>query len=457
MSRRILLLGVNASWSQSNPVLYYLREMLKDLPDKLQLAEFTINDAPEVVIERIIAVQPEVIGISVYIWNRLYLEDLVPRLCVVLPEARWVMGGPEAGALAKHLPATAEHWVIPGAGEAAFRQLTEQDFPLAQALPEPPHIPLRDIPFAYRGSDVERLAGHLVYYECSRGCPFTCAFCLSANDRRMEYRFDPDNACDIKKLHGELDALVRLNPRTVKFVDRSFNLNRALAHAVWEYVAQMDCRCDFHFEIYPRMLDDSDLAVLSRMPAGRIRLETGIQSVHDHHLARIGRESDWALIKPGLQRLRTETRVHIHSDLLIGLPGESIDDIARSVNEVMSTLPDELQLGTLKILPDTPMVEIAHELGYDWDDQPPYQVCRTDVLSEQDMSYLNEIARIINLYWNRQQLRLQTQELFQRWAAFVLFARIHRIHREKGLEFWGISARERAEIINEINEMDTFS
>ncbi len=450
-------MGVNASWSQSNPALYYLREMINDLPHDVRLVEFTIKDAPGDILARVVGAQPEVIGISSYIWNREYLADLIFELRKNLPDARLLIGGPEAKSLAENLPMRSHDTVVRGAGESLFRDLAAKDFEVKKALSDPSHVPLRDIPFPYRDSDVSRLAGHLVYYESSRGCPFTCAYCLSATDTRLEYRFDPHNHLEIKKMQGELDALVVLNPRTVKFVDRSFNLNHALARAIWNHIQTLDCSCDFHFEIYPLALEDDDFNILSRMPQGRIRLETGVQSVHDRSLNSIGRCSNWARIKPKLNRLQRDTKAHIHSDLLIGLPGETLNDVAQSINEMMQTLPHELQLGTLKILPDTPMLEIAAELGYEWDDQSPYQVRRTDALSFEDIRYLKEIARIINLYWNRKNHVVLIRDLISGCDAYDLFAQIHRIHQKRGLDFWGVSAALREEILTQIHQTQSFS
>ena len=457
VKKKILLLGVNATWSQSNPALYYLREMIADLPHEVMIKEITVNDPPERAFELIGDDVPDILGLSVYLWNRLLLREFIPRLRAELPGMQLVIGGAEAEILAAEIGLGEQDQVITGAGEAAFKSLALNDFNYLGNKSSPAHLPLREIPFPYRKEDLASLAGHLVYYECSRGCPFACAYCLSANDQRMEYRFDPGDAIERDKLHRELDYLVALKPRTVKFVDRSFNLNRALAHAVWEYVAQIDCACDFHFEFYPQALADSDLAVLSRMPEGRIRLEAGIQSVHDRHLARIGRSSDWSVIKPILIHLRADTRTHIHSDLLIGLPGESIADIAHSVNETMQTMPHELQLGVLKILPDTPMLRIAVDCGYEWDALPPYPVRKTDALSNGDIRYLEEIARLINLYWNRKNHTGQIQELMMKRDAFEIMAEIHRIHVRKNLQYWGISARIREEILIEVKTLHTFS
>jgi radical SAM superfamily enzyme YgiQ (UPF0313 family) len=443
--KKILFIAVNSSWSQSNLAFYYLREVARDLPYQTQMLVFTTKEPVLQTVEEIYRHGAEVLCFSAYIWNRGYLQALLKVLRQLLPEAIFVVGGPESSAFA----GTAKCFVIKGAGEAAFSALAESGFTeLDNSLP---CIPLAKIPFPYRTEDKDELEDHLVYYECYRGCPYGCVYCLSANDRRNESRFDMAVAEDRERLREELDALIALKPRTLKFIDRSFNLNKALAHYIWEYAMRDESGTDFHFEIYPDLLDEADLQLLDKAPLGKIRFEIGIQTINTEVAAMCGRKSDWSKSRKVLLRLKEAGRIRVHTDLLAGLPGEDISSVMRSLDALCACEPAVVQLGMLKILPDTPMREIARQRCYIWMEDPPYQVLRSDAMSYGELCLLDDYAHLLSLYWNKEEFGEEWHLLLQEHSATEILAKLKEIHEAQGLALHSVSKGKRMSVFEVVS------
>lgn len=444
---RVCLIALNSAWYQSNFALYYLRNCLQGLPLSARILEFTTSEPLTDVLQGIVLQKPDLLCFSAYIWNRSYLQNLLPELKKLLPRARLVLGGPEAGEGVFGLGA--EDYLVQGPGEGAFRKLAESGFELPGGVYAEPAPLLKDLPFPYLAKDKPALRDKLVYYESSRGCPFRCVYCLSARDERNELRFDVSLPGELTKLHSELDHLVALQARTLKFIDRSFNIHPRLAREIWQHALSYATACEFHFEIYPDLLCEEDLRLLERAPAGRIRLEIGIQTVNPAISRNCHRKSDWKKAKPMLQALRERTQACIHADLLAGLPGETYRSILHSLDELAECFPHELQLGLLKILPATPMQEIARQRNYRWMEQPPYQILCSDKLSFAQVSKLYDLSRIINLYWNKQEFPELWKGLIQSGhKASQLFLRLLEYHLRHGLQLHSISRLHRAEVVS---------
>lgn len=448
---KICFVSINSSWSHSSLALYYMRAMLDPELYETVMLDYTTKDLMEDVLELICKQAPEVICFSVYIWNRIYLQDLLPTLQKVLPTSVLVLGGPELMNLALNTKLSKYNYFIEGPGESAFRKLNddyfEGDYGFVSVKTQ---IPLKDIPFPYRPEDKALLEGKLIYYETSRGCPFGCIYCLSANDPRAEKRFDASLPGDLVKLYQELDALFYLEPKTLKFVDRSFNTDKALAHRIWKYVIKHDEAPVCHFEIYPDLLNAEDLEILKTAPENRIRFEVGIQSVNPKTLKASGRKSDWPKAKAMLLALKNETNVIVHSDLLIGLPGDSKANVLHSLDELMQTEPAELQLGILKILPDTPMFEQATKLGYEWWNCPPYRIINSDALSFEEVNYLDHLAHIINLYYNKGEFYPQWHHILSCQAASAAFTQLLDYHLQHDLPLHSLQKSKRKAVFDSI-------
>lgn len=442
---KICLIGLNSAWYQSNPSLYILRESLHGLPYSISLLEFTLVEPLFDVLTRVYREKPDIACFSAYIWNGSQVIELARELKKVLPGVKTVLGGPEAGR-GEAFPEIFDY-IIKGPGEGAFRKLAEEGFSLPAGIYDLPAPPLKDLPFPYRSSDKSSLENKLIYYESSRGCPYRCAYCLSALDERNEARFDPDSAADREKLFQELDALLALRPRTLKFVDRSFNAHPRLARLIWGYAIKNPAHCEYHFEIYPELVSEEDLQILEQTPVGRIRFEIGVQTIDTVVARDCGRASNWEKAKSVLNALHERTQICVHADLLAGLPGEKYDSILRGVDELASTLPAEIQLGMLKILPETPMLQIAKERGYIWQSSPPWQVLATDALSFSQMAKLQELAKIINLYWNKGEFAQDWERMLKAGEkASNLLLELLKQHHKFGLPLHSISKARRAEI-----------
>ena len=240
-----------------------------------------------------------------------------------------------------------------------------------------------------------------------------------------------------------MEAIIALQPRTVKFIDRSFNFCKTQAHWIWDYLIKAECACDFHFEIYPDLLTQADIDLLARAPEGRIRLEVGVQTTNDGINRNCGRQSSWQKTKAALIELKQRTRVRIHADLLAGLPGESFTSVTKSLDELCACHPDAIQLGFLKILPDTPMAEKASLLGYQWLDDPPYQVLATDRMSFSELGRLDEYAHLLGLYWNKQEFSTWWAELLQKNSATAVLEQLRLLHQADAISLHSVSKADR--------------
>lgn len=442
--KKILFIAVNSSWSQSNLALYYLREVVRDLPYQAEMLVFSTKEPVLQCVEAIYRHQAEVLCFSAYIWNRQYLLAMLKVLRQLLPAAIFVVGGPECAAFT----AVDLCLVIEGAGEAAFRALATSGF---KALDKSAaHIPLAQIPFPYRPEDIDLLEDHLLYYECYRGCPYACVYCLSANDFRSESRFDMALEQDRLRLQSELDALIALKPRTLKFIDRSFNINKDLAHYIWNYARHDQSSTDFHFEIYPDLLDEADLKLVEAAPPGKIRFEIGIQTINREVAESCGRKSDWEKSRKVLLRLKQAGRIRVHADLLAGLPGENLASVLASLDALCECEPAAVQLGMLKILPDTPMRELALKRGYRWLEDPPYQVLSSDALSYEELCHLDDFAHLLSLYWNKEEFDEQWHLLLQKRKATELLEELLLIHEEHGLALHSVAKGKRQSVMESL-------
>jgi len=391
---KVLLLGINASWTHSCLTLYYLRNILQEVGADSQIIELTLKQSVSEALEKICNAQPDVICLSVYIWNVEYIKQLVQDIRKLMPALIIVAGGPEISYNEATQRAINPDFLIVGPGEAAFRKLAEKGFRSDEKVISAECIALEQTPFPYLPEDKISLQGRMVYHEASRGCACRCSYCLSSRDEVLEW-LPSERVC------SDIDRLLALQPKVIKFVDRSFNQKKDWARAIWEYVIRLDTDIPFHFEVHPDWLETEDIALLAQAPPGRIQLEIGIQSIHPKTLQQIGRYSDWEKVKTNLELLRVKTKIPLHSDLIVGLPEENDLLIRESIDAVVATKPTELQLGFLKILPGTAMAEYAAANNYQWSATAPYAVMQTPNLSFLQIMHLEKLARLLNQFWNK--------------------------------------------------------
>ncbi len=391
---KVVLLGINASWTHSCLALYYLRNAIADLDYEAEIIELTLKQNLSETLETIYKSKPDVLCLSVYIWNVEYIKQIVPEVRKLLSETTIVAGGPEISFNPNTYDKIKPDYLIKGYGEDAFKTLAQEQFNKSEKVMQGTPIPLKDIPFPYQESDLQQLKHKMIYYEASRGCACKCIYCLSSRDELMDWL--PE-----ERVKTDIDKLLVFNPKVIKFVDRSFNQKKEWARAIWKYVIGLDTTVPFHFEVHPDWLEAEDIAILSKAPKGRMQLEIGIQSIHKQTLKLISRPSDWNKVKANLQALKAETNIPLHTDLIVGLPNENQQQIIDSINEVLLAYPDELQLGFLKILQGTQMAENAKELKYIYADIAPYTVLQTPDLSFEDVLHFEKLSLILNQYWNK--------------------------------------------------------
>jgi radical SAM superfamily enzyme YgiQ (UPF0313 family) len=405
---KVLLVGVNARFTHSNLALYYLRNEIVQYDHYVVIEEYSINQDRIDVIESICLQQPEVILFSVYIWNSLFMQGILPEIRILLPESRIIIGGPEAGYNASFWVTSISgiDAVIFGAGEKAVRLLAQNNFNCTAVFNMKenesrqekvlllPNTSFSNIPIPYIENDFVRFENRYMYYESSRGCTFACTYCLSSRD---------DQKYEIKSSEqtiAELSYILKHKPMTLKFVDRSFNAHPIRAREIWKFCAQHTAYTNFHFEIHPLFLEAEDYAILKDIPDKAFRFEIGIQSVNEESLNAISRKVLWEAISPKIQKLIELNNINIHCDLIAGLPFETMKEIAVSFNEILSLKPHHLQLGFLKVLPGTIMYEKASEYGMLTLHEPPYQVLQTKWLSHKEMATVRRIENVVESVYN---------------------------------------------------------
>jgi radical SAM superfamily enzyme YgiQ (UPF0313 family) len=413
---KALLVGINARYTHSNLALFYLRNEIEACGHDAPILEFHISQPRLDIIQDICAQKPQALLFSAYVWNAQLLKTLLPDLHRLLPEAAILLGGPEAGY-------RAEGWlsafpfidcVVKGPGEAAMRFLAQGNFRAdgkkILALNPPP---FDAIPFPYTEADLDRLGRKYVYYESSRGCPFSCSYCLSS---RSDHGLDEKS---LPKTIAELSAIIAHEPRwpeppIVKFVDRSFNANPERARSIWRFLAAARTKATFHFEIHPALLEEKDFALFEGLDKGRFQFEIGIQSVNPRTLKAVNRAMDWERAKPLIARLCRLENIHIHLDMIAGLPGEGLEECGRSLDEILALKPQQLQMGFLKSLPGTALDEEGVSRGQIAMAEAPYQVLSNDRLSVLDFRLLKRVEALLDSVWNANKFEIELDDIAQR-------------------------------------------
>ncbi|MCM1063259.1 MAG: B12-binding domain-containing radical SAM protein [Eubacterium sp.] len=441
---KFLLAAINAKYIHSNPAIYSLRACAgEEMRQHIELAEYTINQPTQEILADLYRREPDVIGFSCYIWNWRHVQELLAELPKVLPDTGIWLGGPEvsfdADQLLKQFPCVTG--IMVGEGEATFRELMayytwqgkepfylkdvrglclRSGYTKPQALTD-----LSTIPFLYE--DLKPFANRIIYYETSRGCPYRCSYCLSSIDKAVRFR-------DINVVKGELQFFLDHKVKQVKFVDRTFNCKREHAMEVWRYIHENDNGVtNFHFEISADILREDEIALLNRLRPGLAQLEIGVQTINPDTLQAICRQMDIDRLEANVAAIRRGKNIHLHLDLIAGLPYEDYESFGRSFDRVYRMKPEQLQLGFLKVLKGSLMHEKAKEYGIFYLDGPPYEVIYTKWLSYEDVLRLKGIEEMVELYYNSNQFThtlpvLET--VFE--SPFAMFEALAGFYEEKG-------------------------
>lgn len=482
---KILLTAINAKYIHSNLAVYNLRAYAAhyakgmDDSDTVEIGEYTINNQMEDILERIYKAKPDVLMFSCYIWNIAYVEELSEEFHKLCPEVPIWVGGPEVSYetesfLRQHPQITG---VMIGEGEKTFCELAEyyageirsdkevketQKIKQSAKLREIAGIAYRneeeiiftapremldlsDIPFCYdKAGDFKN---RIIYYESSRGCPFSCSYCLSSVEKQLRFR-------DTELVKKELQFFIDREVPQVKFVDRTFNCNHVHAMEIWSYIKEHDNGItNFHFEISADLLREEELAMIGTMRPGLIQLEIGVQSTNGATIKEIHRTMQLERLKEVVKEVQKHENIHEHLDLIAGLPFEDYDTFARSFDEIYELRPNQLQLGFLKVLKGSYMYEHAKEYEIAYHSRPPYEVLKTKWLPYEDVLKIRQVEEMLEVYYNSGQFEVTMKVLgvlFQ--SAFFMFQELGKFYERKG--YFGMShARiRRSEILLEFIE-----
>ena len=489
---KILLTPINAKYIHSNLAVYNLRAYAAHYAkgmtasDTVEIGEYTINNQMEDILEGIYKAKPDVLMFSCYIWNIVYVEELAEEFHKLRPEVPIWVGGPEVSYetesfLRCHPQITG---VMIGEGEKTFCELAEyyageirsnkeaKEIKEIQTIKQSVNLgeiagiayrneeeivftapremlDLSDIPFCY--DEAGDFKNRIIYYESSRGCPFSCSYCLSSVEKQLRFR----NTELVKK---ELQFFIDREVPQVKFVDRTFNCNHAHAMEIWSYIKEHDNGItNFHFEISADLLKEEELALIGTMRPGLIQLEIGVQSTNGATIKEIHRTMQLERLKEVVREVQKHENIHEHLDLIAGLPFEDYDTFAKSFDEIYELRPNQLQLGFLKVLKGSYMYEHAKEYEITYHSRPPYEVLKTKWLPYDDVLKIRQVEEMLEVYYNSGQFEVTMKVLGVLFkSAFFLFQDLGKFYEKKG--YFGMShARiRRSEILLEFVE-ETFS
>lgn len=462
---KILLAACNAKYIHSNLAVYDLQAYASDYADHIVLKEYTINQQKDDIMRDIYLEHPDVVCVSCYIWNLSFVKELMADLIKILPGVDFWAGGPEVSYDAeKFLTENSEFkGVMVGEGEETFKELAgyyvEKN---PQDLKDMTGICYRDgdqiihngwrqimdlssIPFIYK--DLSEFKNRIIYYESSRGCPFSCSYCLSSIDKKLRFR-------DTETVKKELQFFIDNKVPQVKFVDRTFNCKHDHAMAIWKYINEHDNGVtNFHFEISADLLREEELQEMSTMRPGLIQLEIGVQSTNPDTIKAIHRTMDFEKLKGIVDRIHSFGNIHQHLDLIAGLPYEDYDSFRHSFNDVYALKPQQLQLGFLKVLKGSHMMEMCREYGIVYKTQEPYEVLSTKWLDYDHVLKLKTVENMVEVYYNSGQFQ-NTLEYLEKFFpdAFSIYERLGSFYMEKGYGDISHTRMRRYEILLEFLE-----
>lgn len=431
----ILLTTLNARYAHTALGLRYLYANLQELQPMAKIVEFTMNEQIQSIAEGLLIHSPRIIGIGVYIWNASQCAELIQTLKKVSPDTIIVLGGPEAGYLPHRVDLSKADYIISGEGEVAFYELCKNilagDAPQERFIKAPlPDLKSIHLPYsAYSDEDVEH---RYIYVEASRGCPFECEFCLSSIDEKVR-NFPLD------QLLEEFEILWQRGARSFKFIDRTFNLNMTFANRLLDFFLSKEPPYFAHFEVIPDHFPDVLKEKISRFPAGSLQLEIGIQTLDPLIAKGINRPLKVEKIVDNLRFLENETRAHMHLDLIVGLPGESIEGFGRNLDTLVSLTHSEIQIGILKNLSGTTLSRHDKEHGMVYSDTPPYDILQNKLLSFVQIQKMKRFARFWDIFYNSGSFNKTVPLLWSEGKVFEGFYTFSEWIFDQTLSTWKIS------------------
>lgn len=445
---KLLLIAVNAKYIHSNLAVYSLQKYAQKQGVATTVKEYTINYTLDAILRDIYEEKPDMAAFSCYIWNRQYVVSLITDLHKVLPKTEIWVGGPEvsydAEQFLREFPQV--RGVMAGEGEKTFAEVANiylleagrRQFDGCRGTiwrdekgkihreADRELMALDEIPFVYE--DLSAFDNRILYYESSRGCPFSCSYCLSSLDKRVRLR-------SLDAVRDELQFFLDRKVMQVKFVDRTFNCSRTHAMAIWEYIKENDNGVtNFHFEIGADLLGEEELLLLNSLRSGLIQLEIGVQSTNPRTLREIERTADFRKIQENVRRIAAEGNIHQHLDLIAGLPFEDFESFVNSFNDVYRLRPHQLQLGFLKVLKGSKMYCDAEQYGIVYRNDPPYEALFTRWLSYEQTLCLKGVEEMVEVYYNSAQFSNTMRRLEEEFIhPFAMYEALMEYYRKEGL------------------------
>ena len=462
---KILLAACNAKYIHSNLAVYNLKSCSGEYSSRVVVKEYTINQIRDDILKDIYLEQPDVVCFSCYIWNISFVRELVPDLKKILPQVEFWAGGPEvsydAVEFLKKNPAF--FGVMVGEGEETFHELAGYYIERKpETLSGIRGVAFRDenkgrdivhtgwrelmdlskVPFAY--SNLTEFKNRIIYYESSRGCPFSCSYCLSSIDKKLRFR-------DIELVKKELQFFIDNKVPQVKFVDRTFNCKHDHAMEIWRYITENDNGItNFHFEISADLLRSEELALMKTMRPGLIQLEIGVQSTNPQTIKAIRRTMDFEKLKGIVEQIHSFGNIHQHLDLIAGLPYEGYDSFHKSFCDVYALRPEQFQLGFLKVLKGSHMMEMTGEYQILYKDREPYEVLSTAWMTYGEILRLKMVESMVEVYYNSGQFK-NTLVFLEKYFddPFRMYEALGRFYEKKGYSEISHSRMRRCEILME--------
>ena len=462
---KILLAACNAKYIHSNLAVYNLKSCSGEYSSSVVVKEYTINQIRDDILKDIYLEQPDVVCFSCYIWNISFVRELVPDLKKILPQVEFWAGGPEvsydAVEFLKKNPVF--FGVMVGEGEETFHELAGYYIERKpETLSGIRGVAFRDenkgrdivhtgwrelmdlskVPFAY--SNLTEFKNRIIYYESSRGCPFSCSYCLSSIDKKLRFR-------DIGLVKKELQFFIDNKVPQVKFVDRTFNCKHDHAMEIWRYITENDNGItNFHFEISADLLRSEELALMKTMRPGLIQLEIGVQSTNPQTIKAIRRTMDFEKLKGIVEQIHSFGNIHQHLDLIAGLPYEGYDSFHKSFCDVYALRPEQFQLGFLKVLKGSHMMEMTGEYQILYKDREPYEVLSTAWMTYGEILRLKMVESMVEVYYNSGQFK-NTLVFLEKYFddPFRMYEALGRFYEKKGYSEISHSRMRRYEILME--------
>ena len=461
---KIILAACNAKYIHSNLAVYDLQAYARQYQQHILLKEYTINQQKDEIMKDLYEEKPDVICFSCYIWNISFVKELAEDLKKVLPSVPFWAGGPEVSFDAEAFLAAnpAFDGVMVGEGEETFLELAGYYVDHVKSLEQIRGIAFRKenqvlhngwreimdlskVPFPYK--DLQDFNHRIIYYESSRGCPFSCSYCLSSVDKRLRFR-------SLDLVRKELQFFLDHKVPQVKFVDRTFNCKHDHAMAIWKYIVEHDNGItNFHFEIAADLLREEELELMATMRPGLIQLEIGVQSTNLQTLEAIHRKTDFSRICQIVERIHSFGNIHQHLDLIAGLPYEDYDSFHHSFNDVYALRPQQFQLGFLKVLKGSLMKQMEKEYGIVHKEKEPYEVLSTNWITYEDVLKLKKVENMVEVYYNSGQFENSlkyVETLFP--DSFTMYEALGRFYEQKGYDCISHNRLRRYEILLEFIE-----